>query len=108
LNSNENAQRNLNTILKELTRGAFSAQDMKQIEPEVIDNIALPDAAHFKDAPPRAKDGALLLDADQWRIIQQTVSGFPTDDLGMKVRDAYQKAIDTGRIRPHSGSKRSR
>jgi len=97
VNANPNIRKNFDTILSSMTKGAFSKKEMNQITREIIDNISKDDAKLFEKVMP-GKDGKIRLNPGQMGAVRRMINTFPQDDLGIRVRNAYDSLNKDQRI----------
>jgi hypothetical protein len=89
---------NFRAIVKGVTGGTFSEKEMNDISREILDNVSLMDGGHFRRFKSRG-DGIVELTPIQGRTVERLMSGLPHDGLGRRVREAYETARKSGRLR---------
>lgn len=99
VSADPDVRRNFNVIVRSLTGNQFSNKETERISREIIDNIGWDEADLFRKVVP-SREGVLRLDARQWNVVKRLIGTFPEDDIGMRVRSAYDKAVKDQRIRP--------
>ena len=98
-------ERNISTIVSSMTGGQFNSAETSKIRKEILSNIKSEEIDLFKNVGP-SKDGVLRLDNQQWRAVKRLIDTFPDDELGKRVKSAYNDAVGKQRIRAASKSQR--